>query len=52
MCLNFSYLSIVLDIPKESYWVYVIVRDNDIVKDGIAPINGFDKTIKKENVAF
>ena len=43
---------LILDIPKESYWVYVLVRDNDIVKDGIAPNGGFLKTIKKEKVAF
>ena len=41
----------VLDIPKESYWVYIMVRDNDIVKDGIAPTSGFEKTIVKENLA-
>lgn len=41
----------VLDIPKESYWVYIMVRDNDIVRDGIAPTSGFEKTIVKENLA-
>jgi len=43
---------LILDIPKESYWVYVMLRDNDIVKDGLAPTNGFTKTIKKENLAL
>lgn len=43
---------LILNIPKESYWVYVLVRDNDLVKDGIAPNEGFLKSIKKEKLAF
>ena len=43
---------LILNIPKESYWVYVLVRDNDLVKDGIAPNEGFLKNIKKEKLAF
>jgi len=43
---------LVLDIPLESYWVYVLVRDNDIVKDGIAPSSGFKKTVELKKVAF
>jgi len=43
---------LVLNIPSESYWVYVIVRDNDIVKDGLAPTKGFDKMVKLDKVAF
>lgn len=43
---------LILDIPTESYWVYVLVRDNDIVQDGIAPTEGFTKTIKKDKIAF
>jgi len=46
-----TYQGIALDIPKESYWIYVIVRDNDIVVEGIAPEKGFDKTVKKEETA-
>ncbi|WP_072681344.1 hypothetical protein [Arcobacter sp. LA11] len=42
----------ILDIPKESYWVYLLVRDNDLVKDGIPPEKGFVKIAKKEKVAF
>lgn len=41
-----------LKIPDESYWVYVIVRDNDLVKDGIAPDGGFKKQIEIKKVAF
>lgn len=41
-----------LDIPKESYWVYVLYRDNDIVKDGPSPDIGFDKAVQKEKIAF
>lgn len=40
------------DIPNESYWVFVIVRDNDLVKDGIAPDGGFKKKIKMKKTAF
>lgn len=43
---------LILNIPKESYWVFVLYRDNDIVKDGPAPKDGFKKAIKKEKVAF
>lgn len=39
-------------IPNESYWVYLIVRDNDVVIDGPAPLNGFEKSIKREPKAF
>jgi len=42
----------ILDIPNESYWVYLLVRDNDLVKDGIAPEKGFIKIAKKEKIAF
>jgi len=41
---------LILNIPNESYWVYLLVRDNDIVVDGIAPKNGFIKTVKKDNI--
>lgn len=41
-----------LDIPTESYWVYVLYRDNDIVKEGPAPSNGFKKAVKKDKIAF
>lgn len=43
---------LVLNIPQESYWVYVLYRDNDIVKDGLSPDNGFKKAVKKEKIAF
>jgi len=43
---------LITDIPKESYWIYLVVRDNDVVIDGIAPKNGFLKEIKKEPKAF
>lgn len=43
---------LILNIPKESYWVYVLYKDNDIVKDGPSPKNGFTKAIKKERIAF
>jgi len=43
---------LILNIPNESYWVYLLVRDNDIVVDGIAPKNGFIKTVKKDKIAF
>ncbi|WP_024954713.1 hypothetical protein [Sulfurospirillum arcachonense] len=49
---NITRKGIIMDIPKESYWIYVIVRDNDIVTDGIAPDGGFDKIVKKEKLAF
>ena len=39
------------DIPKESYWVYVLVRDNDIVKKGFAPIEGFHKEVELNRIA-
>ena len=39
-------------IPNESYWIYLIVRDNDVVIDGIAPLNGFAKSVKREPKAF
>jgi len=39
-------------IPNESYWIYLIVRDNDVVIDGIAPLKGFTKEVKKEPKAF
>ena len=43
---------LVTKIPNESYWIYLIVRDNDVVIDGIAPIGGFTKEVKKEPKAF
>ncbi|WP_320036049.1 hypothetical protein [Halarcobacter sp.] len=43
---------LVLNIPSESYWVYVLVRDNDIVKDGLAPSGGFKKTVELKKIAF
>lgn len=47
-----SHKKLVLDIPDESYWVYLIVRDNDIVVDGLPPKDGFKKIIKKEKIAL
>lgn len=41
-----------LNIPEESYWVFVLYRDNDIVKEGPAPKEGFKKAVKKEKVAL
>jgi len=41
-----------LNIPNESYWVFVIVRDNDLVKNGIAPEGGFKKEIEVKKIAF
>ncbi len=43
---------LVTKIPNESYWIYLIVRDNDVVIDGIAPIDGFTKEVIKEPKAF
>lgn len=43
---------LILDIPRESYWVYILVRDNDIVQDGPSPDGGFDKAVKIEKIAF
>lgn len=43
---------LVLNIPQESYWVYVLYRDNDIVKNGLEPDNGFKKEIQKNKIAF
>lgn len=37
---------VIMSIPNESYWVYVIVRDNDIVQDGLAPSGGFKKAVE------
>lgn len=39
-------------IPNESYWIYLIIRDKDVVIDGPAPLNGFEKELKKEPKAF
>lgn len=47
-----SYQGVVLEIPKESYWIYVIVRDNDIVAEGLPPKKGFNKTIEKTEIAI
>lgn len=41
-----------MKIPTESYWVYVLVRDNDIVGDGPAPKEGFLKVKEIKKVAF
>ena len=43
---------LILKIPNESYWVYVLVRDNDIVKDGPPPNEGFQKTRVMKKEAF
>lgn len=43
---------LITNIPNESYWVYLIVRDNDVVKDGPAPSKGFKIEVKKEAKAF
>lgn len=43
---------LITNIPNESYWVYLIVRDNDVVKDGPAPNKGFKIEVKKEAKAF
>lgn len=37
---------VIMSIPSESYWVYVLVRDNDIVKDGLPPKGGFKKAVE------
>ena len=47
-----SQKGLVTNIPNESYWVYLIVRDNDVVKDGPAPTNGFKIEVKKEAKAL
>ena len=41
-----------MKIPNESYWVYVLVRDNDMVGDGPAPKEGFVKVKELKRVAF
>lgn len=41
-----------IKIPNESYWVYLIVRDNDVVLEGPAPKEGFEIEVKKEAKAF
>ena len=43
---------LVTQIPKESYWVFLIVRDNDVVIDGPAPTNGFEIVANKEPKAL
>lgn len=43
---------LITKIPDESYWIYLIVRDNDVVIDGIVPLNGFTKEVKKEPKAL
>jgi hypothetical protein len=45
-------LGLITNIPKESYWIYLIVRDNDIVINGIAPKNGFETKVEKEPRAY
>lgn len=37
-----------VQIPKESYWVYVYIGDSDIVQEGPAPKNGFDILIQSQ----
>ncbi len=39
-------------IPNESYWIYLILKNNDVVIDGIAPLNGFEIEVIKEPKAF
>ncbi|AXH14677.1 hypothetical protein CP985_04415 [Malaciobacter mytili LMG 24559] len=44
---------LIVKIPKESYWVYIYIEDNDIVQEGPAPINGFKIIVQSQkNKAF
>lgn len=44
---------LIVKIPKESYWVYIFIEDNDIVEEGPAPANGFEIIVESQkNKAF
>jgi len=43
---------LIAKIPDESYWVYLIVRDTDVVLEGPSPLEGFKVYVKKEPKAF
>lgn len=47
-----TFKGLITSIPNESYWIYLIVRDNDVVITGPAPIEGFKTLVKKEPKAF
>ncbi len=43
---------LIFDIPNESYWIYLNIRDDNIIKNGIIALNGFKINVDKEKKAF